>query len=339
MGRFAIAAITCAFALSLMACDRVASREALLDSRTPPQLSNRFFPPEGWAWGLIAPAGGPVQRYGVSAPPLVPRGEVVIVPGAGESAETWFETARDLNDHGAVVWILDRSGRGGSARRAGPRGYVHAPDPNADVEAIRALRATVVHGGPNRKVVLLASDDAAAAALRAVQAGAPFGALILSSPRLERGALPKLQAFAVKAGLGALPAQARKAWRRDGPDDVALGRTHDAWRADVRRAWASANPDLRDVGETLATRSALSRLATAALAAPQPGTPLVVLLPGHASEGADEILRRFKAAEVERFDGARPALHLESDAARDAWLEATARAAGLPRERLRSHGQ
>lgn len=330
MGRFAIAAFTCAFALALAACERVAGRDPLLDSRVPPELSDRFFPPEAWAWGLIETGGGPAQRYGVSAPPVVPRGEVVIAPGAGESAETWFETARDLNRRGAVVWILDRSGRGGSARPASPHGYVHAPDPRADAEAIRALRAAAARGGPNRRIVLLASDDAAAAAIEAVQAGAPFDALILSSPRLERGALSKLQAFAVRVGLGALPDQTRKDWRRDGPDDVALGLTHDAWRGKVRRAWAIANPDLRDVGETLATRSALSAAARSALGDPRPRIPLVLLLPGRAPAGADEILQRFRTAEVERFSGAWPALHLETDAWRAPWLDAVARTAGLP---------
>lgn len=330
MGRFAIVAFACAFALVLNACDRVAGRDPLLDSRVPPDLSDRFFPPEAWAWGLIETGGGPAQRYGVSAPPVVPRGEVVIVPGAGESAETWFETARDLNGRGAVVWILDRSGRGGSARPAAPQGYVQAPDPKADAEAIRALRAAVVHGGPNRRIVLLASDDAAAAAIQAVRAGAPFDALILSSPRLAHGRLSKLQAFAVEVGLGALPGQARKAWRRDGPDDVALGLTHDAWRGKVRRAWALANPDLRDVGETLATRAALSAAATAALKGPRLEVPVLALLPDRAPPGAEEVLQGLKPAEVERFAGAGAALHLEADAYRDPWLDAVARTAGLP---------
>ena len=338
MGRFAIAAFACAFALALAACDRVASRAPLLDSRVPPELSGRFFPPEAWAWGLIQTAGAPAQRYGVSAPPVVPRGEIVIVPGAGESAEAWFETARDLNRRGAVVWILDRSGRGGSARPAAPQGYVQAPDAEADAAAIRALRAAVVRGGPNRKLVLLASDDAAAAAIQAVRGGAPFDALILSAPRLERGGLSKLQALAVRVGLGDLPGQARKDWRRDGPDDVALGLTHDPWRGKVRRAWATANPDLRDVGETLATRSALSDAATSALKGPPLGIPVLALSPGRAPPGADEILQRLKPTEVARFDGAGAALHLEADAYRAPWLDAIARTAGLPSRPLRPLG-
>jgi lysophospholipase len=322
------AALACAFALATTACDMAAPRDALLDSRAPPELAQRFYPPEGWAWGLVQAGRLPAQRYGVSAPPVVPRAEIVILPGSGESAETWFETARDLNARGATVWVLDRAGQGGSSRAAAPRGYVHAPDPEADVQAILALRAAVVRGGPNRKVVLLAAGDAAAAAVRAVQAGARFDALILSTPSLSRDALSPLQSLAVRAGLGQVPAVKAPAWRRDGPDDAALGLTHDPWRGRLRRAWAMANPDLRDIGATLATRAAQASLAATVLKAPPLGMPVLQLTPQAAGDGP--LLQRLPAAEVRRFEGARPALHLEADRIRNAWLEAVARAAGLP---------
>jgi lysophospholipase len=328
MARRALAALACV--LTLGACDMAGPREPLLDSRAPPELASRFYPPEGWAWGLVQADGEPVQRYGVASPPLVPRGEVVILPGEGESAETWFETARDLAARGAVVWILDRSGRGGSARPAAPRGLVQAPDPEADVEGLRTLRAAAAMGGPSRKLVLLAADDAAAPALRAVEMGAPFDAVILSAPRLPDGALSPLQAFLVRIGLGRLPAAPLKAWRRDGPDDRTLGLTHDPWRARVRRAWATANPDLRDTGLTLATRAGLTKASKAVLEAPAPKPPLLVMLPEKTPEGAEALLQHAPGARVVRLKGALRALHLEHDEVREAWLDAIAETAGLP---------
>jgi lysophospholipase len=328
MASHARAALACACALVAAACDVTAPREPLLDSRAPPELAQRFYPPEGWAWGLIQASGRPAQRYGVSAPPVVPRAEVVIVPGSGESAETWFETVRDLNARGATVWVLDRAGQGGSSRPAAPRGYVHAPDPEADAQAILALRAAVVRGGAGRKVVLLAAGDAAGAAVRALQAGARFDALILSTPSLPRGVLSPLQSISVRVGLGQAPAAKGPAWRRDGPDDAALGLTHDPWRGRLRRAWAIANPDLRDVGATLATRAAQASLAESVLKAPPISTPVLQLAPEAAGDGP--LLRQLPTAQVHRFEGARPALHLETDRIRKPWLDAVAGAAGLP---------
>jgi lysophospholipase len=96
-------ALLAALALLLAACGRVDdARAPFLESRTPPSLAGRFYPPEGWAWGLVKPGAYPEQRYGVGSPPVVPRADVLIVPGFGESAETWFETAGDLIARGTT---------------------------------------------------------------------------------------------------------------------------------------------------------------------------------------------------------------------------------------------
>src|SRR5215472_13314829 len=44
------------------------SREPFVESRVPPDLAERFYPPEGWAWGLVQLGDGPALRYGVAAP-------------------------------------------------------------------------------------------------------------------------------------------------------------------------------------------------------------------------------------------------------------------------------
>src|SRR5262249_31672451 len=101
------------------------SRDGFADSRPPPGLAERFYPPEDWAWGFLQVGDAPAQRYGVAAPPVTPRADVLILPDYGESAETWFETARDLTASGYVVWVLEGVGQGGSGRLTGHRDLGH----------------------------------------------------------------------------------------------------------------------------------------------------------------------------------------------------------------------
>lgn len=111
------------------------SRDAFADSRPPPDFAERFYPPDNWAWGELQPDGGQTQRYGVSAPQVVSRADVLILPDYGESAETWFETARDLNAAGYTVWVLEESGkvarRGSAATVISARCAVSTPTSQA----------------------------------------------------------------------------------------------------------------------------------------------------------------------------------------------------------------
>ena len=84
-------------ALALVSCRREDDRAPFAESRTPAGLAARFFPPDGWAWGYLQLGDGPVRRYGVAAPRVAPLAEILIVPDYGETAETWFETARELS--------------------------------------------------------------------------------------------------------------------------------------------------------------------------------------------------------------------------------------------------
>src|SRR5450432_3019684 len=109
----------------LVACGG-GDRSPFADSRTPPGLAERFYPPEGWAWGYVKVGDAPAQRYGVAAGAGVRHADILILTDYGEIAETWFETARDLNRRGYAVWILDGAGQGGSGRLVPPHdlGYV-----------------------------------------------------------------------------------------------------------------------------------------------------------------------------------------------------------------------
>jgi lysophospholipase len=291
------------------------NRDGFADSRPPPALPERFYPPENWAWGFIQVGDAPAQRYGVAAPPVVARADVLILPDYGESAETWFETARDLTASGYAVWVLEGVGQGGSGRLSGRRDLGQLKSFDGDVAAVRAAIDLLIRPGPKRPLILLGEGVAAQTAVRAVETGARPAALILSAPACGGG----LAASAI--GLltfGETRAPGGEGWRRAGPDDVAQRRTHDAWRGGVSHAWQLVNPDLRMGGPSLDWRVALQSLEAAAQGdVARVQTPTLVLEP----TGAERCLAP-PGAQFQDIAGALPALELEDDVHRAPWLAA-----------------
>lgn len=298
------AAAPAALMLLLAACGPDEGLEPFAESRVPPALSARFLPPEGWAWGYVQAGGSAIQRYGVASPPRVPAATVVIVPGYGESAEVWFETVRDLMDDGANVWVLDRAGQGGSARYGKPRDKGYVPSFAPDVANLQALVRAVIRPEPDMPVILLSHADGAVVALRAIEAGLKVDGLMAGAP-----------ALATKSG--GLPAW--KPWTRSAPDDLATGATHDPWRGAVRLAWQTANPDLRLSGPSLGWRNAYQAASRSAEAdAGRVGLPVLMLNP---TPEAKALCARITTCDAQTIDGARAALHLESDAWRTPYLQ------------------
>lgn len=282
--------------LLLTACGGGEEADPAAETRVPPALSARFHPPEGWAWGLVRTGSAPAQRYGVTAPPRVPRAAVVVVPRHGEPAEVWFETAADLIDRGFTVWALDRSTAG------------FAPD----AANLRALAGRVIRPPPETPLVILAHADGAVPALRALQTGLKADAAILVSPDIaEREPTP------AAGWLARLPTP-RKAWSRDLPDDRALGLTSDPWRGAVRMAWQTANPDLRATEPDLAWREA-HRAASRNVEAEAGNlrTPLLMLNPDAASAA---LCARLPDCGTRTIPEAGAALHLETDRRRNLLL-------------------
>jgi lysophospholipase len=307
-------------AMALAGC-RDEARETFLHSLTPPDLAERYYPPQGWAWGLVQTGDAPPQRYGVGSPQVSPRAQVLILTGRGQPAEVWFETVRDLMAQGATVWVLERAAQGGSGRYAAPRDLIHAPSFDPDVGAVRAMQQVVIRPDGSQPLVILAESDGAAIALRAVETGTQVDGLILSSPRLGTDQDAPAQGLLAQVGFGGLAASGRRTWRRDGPDGVTLGLTHDAWRGRTARSWEIANPDLRVSGESVGWRAALEAAGRAARRdAGRVRTPVLLLSPGGEEDAA--LCKALSDCRLQVFPGARPALHLESDRFRGPWLAA-----------------
>lgn len=303
--------------VALAGCKAGDAADPFVESRTPATLGARFYPPEGWGWGLVQVGDGPAQRYGVSAPATAVRAQVLILPDYGESAETWFETASDLNARGYAVWVLDGAGQGGSGHLTAPRdlGYVNSFSP--DDAAVRAMITTVIRPTAHAPLVVLGQGVGGLVALRATEKGASPAGLILSTPALDSlagGATTTLEMML----FGHRRAPGQGAWRRDGQDDFAAGLTHDRWRGRTTHLWQVANPDLRMGGPSVAWVSAFNAAAAEARDGLKDETAPLIVLEGDGAKGC----RALPRCEARAFPGGGRRLELERDPVRSAWLEA-----------------
>jgi lysophospholipase len=322
--RFALAGLL----LLLAACGGGDGGAPFVESRIPPALGPRFWAPEGWAWGLLKIGDAPAQRYGVSSTPVTPQAQILILTGYGESAEAWFETARDLNARGYSVWVLERSGQGGSERYVLPRDLGHAPQFRDDIAAVKTLSRMMASGAPGRPVIILGHSVGGLVAIAAVEQGAPAEGLILSAPAFaDNDLIDRGKAGLVKAGLGRLPAAWDAGWSRSGPDGRASGLTADPLRGAVQLAWQTANPDLRMGGPSLgwlaSFRAASRDIAPNLTTLETPTLMLAGSLDRRADAAAQiRVCQALPHCRRYVFASGRHALHLERNGVREPWLAA-----------------
>ncbi len=298
----------------LAACGRDDARKASAPADIPAALSPRFYPPDGWAWGTFGE--GKPQRYGVASPRSAPSGIVVILPGYGEPAEVWFETASNLIARGHTVWILDRPGQGGSARYVPPHDLGFVPRFDTDSDGLQTFLASIVKPRPDDVVVVLAHADATPAALLALGRGMKVDGLIANSAELaSAGDSPLLKVFQRPD----VPPFGWRPWSEDRPDDRAIGLTHDRERGRLRQTWMLAKPELRLSSPSLGWLEAFATASREVGAKPARLTaPILMVNPNRPASGlCDELA----ACRQEALTGARAAIHLETDQWREPWLE------------------
>lgn len=308
--------------LLLAACNRQGATGPFAESRTPPDLGPRFFAPEGWTWGYVQIGDKPPQRYGVGSTWRAPRANIVILPGYGESAETWFETVRALTRQGYSVWVLDRAGQGGSGRYALPRDLGYTPSLDPDVAGLTSLVRVVIRPRPGTPLFVMGAADGAVVALLAAERGLRADGLILSSPKLAPAAAEPVKGLAARIpGLDRLPDRGWRSWTRTGPDDRDRGLTHDPWRGGVTKAWQTANPDLRMSGPSLGWRRAFALASqTATQDARRVTLPVVMFTAGAPEPRLSTLCQAMPQCRPVPIPGARAALHLEADPWRAPWL-------------------
>lgn len=329
-------------ALMLAACDDRAARTPFTDSRIPPGLAARDWPPAGWAWGLIQIDGHPPQRYGVAAPASAPRAQVLILPGYGAAAEDAFPLASALIDRGYEIWTLDGAGQGGSGRSASPRDLGHVEDFAPDLTAIDRLIVLAIRPRPQTPLVLIADRTTALIALRRMQMGAPVAGAVLRAPsgQTPGGAWAQgwlgglIVQWAQRLGLGAVRAPWGYGWSRLGRD---IGGGDAA--AQTASAWRRTDAPLRMGGPSFGWIKAFADLRASFDRSPlRPVTAPVLMLAAGRDEPRDEALRdRLCAALPHCVQG-----HAESEASADeqiiAFIEQVrSRTSGAPNPQAPAH--
>lgn len=309
------AALALIVLLLLPACSRDPGGP-LLDSRTPPSLGPRFFPPDGWGFGVLSLPGAPRIRYGAVAPDGPPRADVVILAAYGESAEVYYESARDLTAHGFAVWVLEPAGQGGSERFPGPVDLGRSNGFGVDAAALEGLLLQVVRPGAGRPVVVAASGSSVLTALLAAEQGrAPMDGLFLWDPALAPPENAARAAQLTRWRLGGLRADGGSAWTR--PTRNLSG------RATLAEAWQLADPDLRMGGpawEWIAAEAEAEREALGAGPASRLRAPMLVQAAQDAA--ADRLCAQ--APRCVRLAASASSLprQLAADPVRNAWLAA-----------------
>jgi lysophospholipase len=190
----------------------------------------------------------------------------------------------------------------------------------------------VIRPTPEASLILFGEGVGALVAARAAETGARPAGLILSGAPCPA---PARTADLRRLGFGATRAPGAGPWLRDGPDDQALGRTHDRWRGAVTHAWQLANPDLRLGGPSLDWRWAFAELHAQAIAGSAAiASPTLVLGAGEAS-----LCLAIPKADQRVVADAGAALELEDDSRRRGWLTAIeaflAETTPRPAERVR----
>ena len=197
--------------------------------RAPVGLQERFYAPRGWTWSTLK-VGDDAWRYGVSSPPIVPRGSVLILAGEDDPAEVWFETVNDLIGMGYAVWVL--------------QGHPTA----APSEALNIMARQVIRPRAGQPLVVIADGMGANVALDALAKGAePVDAIILQRPAVRtadrvRWLRPEqaqtVAGWAVKLRLGGLHAP-------EFEEPLASRADFDPKRAALTAAWLRSDPALR----------------------------------------------------------------------------------------------
>jgi lysophospholipase len=304
--RRAIAALLCLF---LTACHKPdPALSAFTEPRLPPDIDQQYWPPPGWAFGLMEQPGQPDQRYGVSAAPAIPLGQVVILAGYGETAEMWLETARELNQKGYTAWVLDGPAQGGSGRYRAPRDLGYVRDGQVEPDAIDQFLRKIVRAPAGQPLTVIASGTAWLPALAAFEKRAAGVRLILSAP-VE----PAAPAAPAGSGKATERAAGQTGWVRTNID--ALPR-----RQRAALGWAIANPDLRMGGQSWGWFTARAHLRDATLAPEKLArikTPILVLAE---QTGVTPCLRMARCEE--RALAASVPYQQAEDADRGPWLKA-----------------
>lgn len=330
-GALVMALIVAAAGCSPAPVTDAAQRRAVAISTLP-----QFQEPPGWRWGSLVNADGARLRFGWTDPAAAIRGVVVLVPSFQAPAEEYFETARDLRNHGFAVWILDRRGQGGSDRWPGADQRGHLGGGLREVRDLRQFTLLAVDRYQRTPAYLVGESLGGLIGLRLLHdSPGLFAAAAFSSPGIDfqtngvpRAILKGLTASACAIGLCAHYAPTQNDWGFD----AKAGGPADPTKDDPTRALAIegrllAHPELREGG---ATNGFVRTLFEEAETEESPGWPegirtpvLFGYTPADRISRADVIqwvCRRMPRCTLARFTTSGHALFSDADRTRGVWM-------------------
>jgi lysophospholipase len=242
--------------LAVVGCARTPTVDTAAQSRAV-AISNqpRFRAPPGWTWGSLVNADGARLRFGWTDPATPLRGVIVFAPSFQAPLEEYFETARDLEQEGYAVWIMDRRGQGGSDRwpGAGQRAYLEGGW--REVRDLRQFTLLARARYPNAPAYLLGESFGALVGLRLLHDSPElFASAAFSSPGIDfhtngvpRGVLRAVTTLSCWVGRCKDYAPTQHDWRFDanagGPSDPYKD---DPERALAEEGWLLSRPELRE---------------------------------------------------------------------------------------------
>lgn len=226
-----------------------------------PDLEERFREPPGWRWHGFNRNGNRPIRFGSAFPrDSIPDAVVVCLPGLGEFAEKYFETARTVLDSNMAFWVMDWMGQGGSGRYLPDAQKRHGGPFTEDVAdmhyfVLEYIKHSSVHPDRGRiPMVLLAHSMGANIGLRFLsQYPGLFECAAFTAPMIGIKTLSGVPAPLAGLATGVCGALAGKnyvpggkGWHvekhtPEGPHRLSA----DPVRGSVHNAWCEANPQIK----------------------------------------------------------------------------------------------
>lgn len=224
----------------------------------PPDLEPRFLEPQGWRWGLMENEKGKTLRFGTVSPKGTSRANVIILPGRGECAEKYFETAHDLLKRDCSVWIMEWQGQGLSARflEQYPQRNHSMPFAFHASDLRQFIHEQIMPNAYGAPLIMLAQSMGANIGMRYLHAepgifqSATFCSPMLGIPDINKIPLGEYAVKGLSLALGKSYAPGQKDWSEVPTPSGKVVLSFDPVRGKILNAWLSANPELRVGGVT-----------------------------------------------------------------------------------------
>lgn len=316
------------------------------EATTPPELEERFLPPQNWRWHYFKNPDGKKIRFGSCAPEgNVPDAVVIVLQGLSEYIEKYFELASSLQKNNYSFWMIDWRGQGKSDRHLTDRQKRHSDSFEDDVEDLdffidQYVKHSAVHPEVGRiPLVLLGHSAGGNIGLRYISKYPDvFEAAAFSAPMFDLKAIKNKPKWLINLASGGLNNVMRHnyfpngqgAWTaemREKPENDIF--SNDPVRKEVHNAWLKVDPELQVGNATVGwVHQAMKSCKIIQNKLPLEDIKIPCLF-GKAehedlvdNEAIDNIAKRIPNSQVLELKGAKHEIVMETDEIRNSFLNA-----------------